>query len=210
MDFSAPTYVILPVQSPIADQILRIRERYGHPLAYPVEVTVAGSSGVGTLEPDQDPEAVVQVLERIAASTRAFQTEFGKVRRFPGTNIFWLSLKDEAPFRELHQRLKESQIRFQPSPFPFQPHCTLQVRQRSEQEATELLRLRVPGSVVFDEIALASEVRNESGQLECPILWRAKLASCSASVSQRRSLRDGKLVGDGRKQTGRYGLWCGR
>lgn len=175
MDFTHPTYVILPIKPPVADQVLRIRERYGHPSPNPVEVTVAGSSGVDVLEPDQDPAAVVQALERIAASTPPFQTEFGEVRRFPGTHIYWLSLKDEAPFRALHDRLKNSGIRFRPSPFPYQPHCTLQVRERSEEEAAELLRLRVPGTVVFDEIALAAEVVRENRPVEARILWTARL-----------------------------------
>jgi hypothetical protein len=177
MNFTHPTYVILPIKPPISDQVLTLRERYGYPLAIPVEVTVAGSSGVGVLAPDQDPAVVVEILENIASSTRVFRTEFGDVRRFPGTSIFWLSLKDESPFRTIHQRLKESGIHFQPSPFPYQPHCTLQDSPRKEQEAAELLNLRVSGTIVFDEIALASMVWRENGELECPVLWRTRLST---------------------------------
>ncbi|BAD40901.1 hypothetical protein STH1916 [Symbiobacterium thermophilum IAM 14863] len=121
MDFTHPTYVILPIKPPVADQVLRIRERYGHPSPNPVEVTVAGSSGVDVLEPDQDPAAVVQALERIAASTPPFQTEFGEVRRFPGTHIYWLSLKDEAPFRAAEE-LRHS-LPAQPLPLPAPLHA---------------------------------------------------------------------------------------
>lgn len=177
MNFAHPTYVILPIKPPISDQVLALREQYGYTLAIPVEVTVAGSGGVGVLEPDQDPTAVAEVLERIASETRPFSTEYGEVRRFPNTSIFWFSLKDEAPFRSIHQRLRESGIRFKANPFPYQPHCTLQVRPRTEQETAELLSLRVSGTINFAELALASLVRRENGELECPILWRTRLSA---------------------------------
>lgn len=45
MHFADLTFIILPIEAPIADQVLAHRERYGYPLAIPVEVTVAGSSG---------------------------------------------------------------------------------------------------------------------------------------------------------------------
>ncbi|WP_158506897.1 hypothetical protein [Symbiobacterium thermophilum] len=49
------------------------------------------------------------------------------------------------------------------------------MRERSEEEAAELLRLRVPGTVVFDEIALAAEVVRENRPVEARILWTARL-----------------------------------
>jgi hypothetical protein len=182
VDFRHPTYVILPIQPPIADHVLALRERFGYTLAYPVEVTVAGSSGLGVLEPDQDPAGVLEVLRTIASEVGSFVTSYGEVRRFPNTNIFWLSLKNEEPFRTIHQRLKESGVRFTPNPFPYQPHCTLQVRPRTEEETVELLSLQVPGEIRFAELALASVVERENGEFECPMVWRARLTGTPLGV----------------------------
>lgn len=177
MHFDHPTYVILPIQPPIADLVHAIRRGYGYPPAIPVEVTVAGSSGGGVIKPGQDPKIVLEKLREIAAGTPAFTTAFGEVRRFPNTSIFWFSLQNEAPFRALHQRLMESGIEFDANPFPYQPHCTLQVRRRSEEEAAELLQLQVPGEIRFDEIALASLIEPDNGELECPLIWRSPLTA---------------------------------
>jgi 2'-5' RNA ligase len=152
--------------------VLALRERYGYPLAIPVEVTVAGSSGVGPLASDQDPEALVETLRAIAAATAPFSTAYGEVRRFPGTSIFWFSLQNEAPFRAIHERLKASGLRFEVIPFPYQPHCTIQTRRRTEAEEAELLALQVPGPIRFGEIALATLIERPGVEPDCPIIWR--------------------------------------
>jgi len=173
--FEHPTYVILPIKEPVAAQIRRIREQYAYPLEIPVEVTVAGSSGIGVVDPGQDPKLVIQELEAIAAEIAPFTTDFGPVCSFPNTSVFWFSLRDEKPFHQLHTRLKASKIEFQESLFPYQPHCTIQGRPRTEAEISAILKLNSPGKSLFDTLALASMISREGQRLECPVLWAGRL-----------------------------------
>lgn len=126
----------------------RAREAHGYDFygALPVEVTVAGSSGVGTLAPDQDVRQVFSTLDRIAADTPVIAGRFGSMLRFPDTDIFVLTMEDPQPFIDLHQRIRESEIEFLPSPFPFMPHCTVRgqvVGAAGPKEAEELLDLTI-------------------------------------------------------------------
>src|SRR5687768_2916948 len=55
----SPTYVVLELPAAVATQIHVLRERYDPRTArLPMEITVAGSSGVGALSPDQDAQHV--------------------------------------------------------------------------------------------------------------------------------------------------------
>jgi len=111
-------------------------------------------------------------LDTIAAETAPIEASFGTVRRFPGTDIFVLLLRDEASFHALHQRIATSGLRFERNPFPFEPHCTLRSRSPiSEEEAAELLSFRIPGSFVLDTLSVYLLDR-----LPMTLLHRVKLA----------------------------------
>jgi hypothetical protein len=61
--FEHPTFIVLEVPPPVADVIRRWRERFDPVVAtFPVEITLTGSSGVGTLASDQDREEVFSIL----------------------------------------------------------------------------------------------------------------------------------------------------
>lgn len=155
--FEHDTFVCLDLPEPKASEVLAIRRRHRDEFrsALPAEITVAGSSGNGPFEPGQDPARVFAVLEEIARTTAPIAVEFGPVLRFPGTDIFVLTLRDEAPLRALHERIATSGLRFHPTPFPFNAHCTLRSRSPvSEQAADELLRLHLPGEFVLDSLAV--------------------------------------------------------
>lgn len=144
----ADTYIVLDLAGPAVTEVRRAREAHGYDFygALPVEVTVAGSSGLGTLAPDQDVLQVFSTLDRIAADTPVIAGRFGSMLRFPDTDIFVLTMEDPQPFLDLHQRIAESDIKFLPSPFPFMPHCTVRgqvVGAASSEEAEELLDLTI-------------------------------------------------------------------
>src|SRR5687767_6846001 len=103
---------------------VRKRHRDEFRSSLPVEITVAGSNGVGEVHADQPSEDVFAILTAIAAETSPIEASFGPVDRFPGTQTFFLTVEDEPPFRELHDRIANSRVRFKPCPFPYQPHCT--------------------------------------------------------------------------------------
>jgi len=135
-----PAYIVLDIQSATAEWIRSLRARFDpERSAMPAEITVTGSSGLGHLVPGQPLADVASEIDRIAARFAPFPAAFDKVERFPGTEIYYLTLADPAPFLEIHKAFAESSIGFQESPYPFEPHCTLKLR--STPSDTELLEL---------------------------------------------------------------------
>ena len=108
------TYVVLDIPSPLAELVLAIRERQRDPFRFslPAETTISGSSGTGPIAADEDLSRVVAVLDRIAAETAPIRASFGPVRRFPDSDVFYLSFVDERPLRALHQRVAASGLQF--------------------------------------------------------------------------------------------------
>ncbi|MGH2350911.1 MAG: 2'-5' RNA ligase family protein [Chloroflexota bacterium] len=156
--FDHDTYVCLDLPSSVAEQVLAIRraQRDEFRAALPAEITVAGSSGVGPIAPDQDPQEAFARLDAIAAQTPPIEASFRDVVRFPNTDIFVLALKNQRPFRALHERIATSGLRFKPTPFSDDtPHCTLRSRSPvTEEEAAELLALRIPEPFVIDTMSV--------------------------------------------------------
>lgn len=171
--FTADTYACLDVPPQVGDRVMTIRraQQDPHGEALPPEITVAGSSGVGEFEADQDPADAFAVLDAIAAATAPIVARFGPVLRFPDTDIFVFTLQDEAPFRALHGRIAASGIRFRPSPFPFTPHCTLRGRSPvTNAESAALLALRLADSFILDTLSIYMMDR-----LPVTLLHRARL-----------------------------------
>jgi hypothetical protein len=156
MDLALPTYICLDVPEPQASQIHEVRVRHCERLAeFPVEVTIAGSSGIGAIRPQLAWADVEARLLAFCASTPPIVAEFGGVVRFPNTDIFSLSLGDPMPFEAIHDRLKQTGIRFEDSRFPFFPHCTLRMAGPLRESAVrELFALRVPGRFTLATLSL--------------------------------------------------------
>jgi hypothetical protein len=115
----------LPDETWIAD-IHRLRRAYDHTrLAFPVEITVAGSSGLGWFTPSQSSDFIVEQVREVARGCAPFQCKFTEVRTFPGSSVYYLSLHDEAPFHAFQRALAASQLRFEPARFSYTPHCTI-------------------------------------------------------------------------------------
>lgn len=157
MAFEQDTYVCLDLPSPVAERVLSIRQhqRDEFRAVLPAEITVAGSGGVGPLDPGQDPDVVFAILERIAGETPPIEASFGSVIRFPQTDIFVLTLNDVRPLRALHERIAQSGICFKPIVYDFTPHCTLRSWSPVfENEAADLLSLQLTESFVLDTMSV--------------------------------------------------------
>lgn len=173
MTIPAGCFIVLDLPDHIGSEVLEIRKRFRDPYqtGLPIEITIAGSSGVGVLVPGQSRESVFATLDAIAATTSPFAASFGPVRRFPNTDIFVLSLQYMAPFRTLHRRIAESGIRFQESPHDFMPHCTISRRSPiSIDDATVLLETTVSGAFTIDTLAVY-----QADPLPATLLHRAPL-----------------------------------
>ena len=66
--FSLPTYLVLELPSAVAADVIALRARFDGKMAcLPAEITIAGSSGVGVLEENQEAEAAFNAM-RVAAA----------------------------------------------------------------------------------------------------------------------------------------------
>ncbi len=178
--FEELTYVCLDVPEPAASQVLAIRhaQRDDFRAALPAEITVAGSGGVGEIETGQDPDQVFGVIDAIAANTPPIPASFGRVIRFPETDIFAFTLQDEARIRGLHRELADSSIRWRRARYDFTPHCTLRSRSPvTDAEADELLASRPPDPFIFDTVSVYEIRRDPTGRLPviCELLHRVRL-----------------------------------
>ena len=157
MSLPSNTYVVLEIPPPFAERVLEIRreQRDLFRWSLPAETTITGSGGVGPLVAGQDPERVFRILDRVATATAPITTSFGPVRRFAESDVFYLSFAGDAPLRRLHARLVASGLRFEESPYPFEPHCTLRTRSPIlAEEAAALLRERIDGRFTLDVLSL--------------------------------------------------------
>ena len=66
MDFKHDSYIVLDIPSPVKEKIYEIRNYHKDTLraSLPVEITVAGSSGVGVIEPGQDKSFVFNTIKK--------------------------------------------------------------------------------------------------------------------------------------------------
>lgn len=142
MSFRDPTYLILPVpDSELTRAILDLRLKFEPWRAsIPVEITVAGSSGVGPFANAQEVDEAYRVVEKIAASRGPIEVEFKGITNFTGTNITYLEPSDPQVFFDIQKRLVAEGLLFDGSPFPFTPHCTI-----AEAAAPELRGVRFKG-----------------------------------------------------------------
>ncbi|MBK7825966.1 2'-5' RNA ligase family protein [Nannocystis sp.] len=178
MQLLNPTYICLDVPEPQASQVLELRRRHCERLhSFPVELTIAGSSGVGAIRAQLDPEDVAARLSQFCARTPPICAEFGAVVRFPGTDIFVLSLADPIPFEAIHDGLKQTGLRFEASRFPFFPHCTLRMAgPLSAAAVSELFALRLPGRFMLGSLALYQRTPDDAIEK----VWSAPLAGAAS------------------------------
>jgi 2'-5' RNA ligase len=173
--FEHDTYVVLDM--PAAQwtrQVMALRQRYDPDRAkIPVEITIIGSSGIGALENDQDPNETFKIIDELASRIDPIIFQFEKIASFPGTNLFYFAPSDPAPFISLQQAIVATGLKFKASPYPYTPHCTIvDLREdRSVNSRNEILSLPVPTELItLDEIKLYS--LNGS---ECNPLYGTKL-----------------------------------
>lgn len=167
--FLAPTYIVLDLPQPVCTEVLNIRQRFDlYQASLPPEITVAGSSGVGTVALGQDPLHIFQAIAAVARQHPPFICSFESMRRFPRVPVFWLCPRDRAPFDALHSALLGSGIKFNASPFPFNPHCTISSTvELSKHQESELLASPVPQmEFLLDELRVCQVAGGQAQMLQ--------------------------------------------
>ncbi len=175
------TYAVLDLPDPVAGRILEIRRRHRDDFraALPAEVTLVGSGGVGCFAVGQPAQRVFDVLDEIAAETSPIKAALDQVERFPNTDIFAFRFADESRLRELHGRIAQSGLAFEPNRFPFGPHVTLRSRSPvSDVEAQSVLAERIERSFLLRDLSIYRLERDPAGQVPviCRLLHRAQLS----------------------------------
>jgi 2'-5' RNA ligase len=145
---SLPTYIVIELPEPMATKIRRFRKLFDKErAALPAEITITGSCGVGPISRDQDLDDTISLIDGVAAAHQPFDAAFDKLAWFSSSHTYYLSFKDPAPFKALHDDLAKSGIHFDPTPYPFTPHCTLKLRKRpADEELFDLFFLKIPKS----------------------------------------------------------------
>lgn len=157
--FPHDSFVVVDVPDALAQHVRGIRRQYGSARQFlPVEITLAGSSGVGVFAPDQDAAEALRVVGNVAAASAPFDFELVGVERFPRSGVFYYAIKDVAPLVALHRHLVGSRLRFRPSDFPFSPHLTIDTFDDAGAELeAELRALAVPaGPQRVDRVSVYS------------------------------------------------------
>lgn len=171
------SYIVAEIPDPVRSKIQALRDSLNTSTAkLPVEITLAGSSGVGPIPVGTDLSLIEHHLERIFSRILPFRTKFSAIRRFPNTSIFYLEPFDRSPFDYLHQELRSSGITFTEIPWPYNPHCTLRsVEPLSTKEATDVLSLPVPEEEFW--IHTISVYHLDDISLDCKLLWQRSLGT---------------------------------
>ena len=142
-----PVYIVLDVPSPMAEKIQSFRKEFDPERAsLPVEITLTGSCGTGLVSKGQTVREISGKLEEAAKKLHPFLISFDTVDRFPDTDIFFLTLKESPELLHTQKVISECGIRFDPTPYPYNPHCTIALRKeiRDDRKLLNLFFLDVP------------------------------------------------------------------
>ena len=175
--YRLPAYVVLEIPSPVSGVIQSMRDSLNTLTArLPVEITVAGSSGVGPIPIGTDRKQTEDCLEAMLSSWKPFRVRFQEIRRFPNTDIFYLAPKEREPFDRIHQALISSGIPFGSNPWPYNPHCTLRAGPLTDAVTAEnIFRIAFPKQdFVIDTLAI---YELDSRSLACHLSFQAKMNS---------------------------------
>jgi 2'-5' RNA ligase len=147
------SYIVAEIPEPVRSQVQALRDSLNTlTRKLPVEITLAGSSGVGPIPVGTDLSVIQCHLERILSNLSPFRTRFSCIRAFPNTSTFYLEPFDRSPFDHIHRALRGSGIPFSESPWPYNPHCTLRGgKPLAAEAASELLARSFPQRKIPDQ-----------------------------------------------------------
>lgn len=125
MQITKPTYIVVELPVTVAEWVRSTRVTFEPAIAHlPAEITLTGSSGVGPMKRGQSLALIETCLKSALFGQLPFESCFLDVNCFPGTDIFFAS-PERARFDTLHASIVASGIEFEPSPYPYNPHCSL-------------------------------------------------------------------------------------
>lgn len=169
------SYVVAEIPEPVRAQIQALRDSLNTPTAkLPVEITLAGSSGVGPIPAGTELSFIESGLDHAFAEISPFRASFAGIRVFPNTSIYYLEPSDRSAFDQIHQKLRSSGIPFSEISWPYNPHCTLRGgASLSLEAASELLAHPFPKEEFW--INTVSVYQLDDVTLNCKLLYQRAL-----------------------------------
>jgi 2'-5' RNA ligase len=171
------SYIVAEIPEPVRSQVQALRDSLNTLTAkLPVEITLAGSSGVGPIPVGTDLSLIQRHLDRTLPDISPFRARFSAIRAFPNTAIFYLEPFDRSPFDHLHQQLRISGIPFSGIRWPYNPHCTLRGGEPlSADAACELASRPFPQEEFW--INTVSVYQLDGPSLDCKLLCQRTLGA---------------------------------
>ena len=157
MSVSFGIFILAELPGEAGEQVRALQQRFDPKLARltPPHITLAGSSGVGTIPTDTPVDRIRDALEPIARSTAPMSLQFRKPHRFMQTEIISLPLDPHGPLRALHERIARCGLPFQRARFQFSPHCTLSFYPMlTPQNERDLLAVRVDAPARIERLQI--------------------------------------------------------
>jgi 2'-5' RNA ligase len=163
-------------EEPWVTEIRRLRAAHDHARAgFPVEITVAGSSGLGWVSPGQAHELIAERVRAIARDVVPFTCFFSGVEIFPDSRVYYLAVKDEEPFYAFQRALAASPLRFEPALFVYKPHCTIAALSNGAAALARAELAAFPPPVHGVTIRSLSLYAVAPSRNECRFVWRLPL-----------------------------------
>src|ERR1043166_3264925 len=171
------SYIVAEIPEPVRSQVQALRDSLNTLTAkLPVEITLAGSSGVGPIPGGTDLSLIERHLDRIVSNIAPFRARFSAIRTFPNTSIFYLEPSDRSPFDHLHQELRISGIPFSEIQWSYNPHCTLRRgKPLGADAALELATRPFPQEEFW--INTVSVYQLDGTSLACKLLYQRTLGA---------------------------------
>ena len=172
-----PAGIVVEIPEPTRSRIQSIRDSLGTVSAkLPVEITVAGSSGLGYIPIGTDLSNIISEIDRIFTEHIPFEVSFSEIRSFPNTFCFYLAPLVRTSFDAIHRALQMSSIPFTDSPFPYTPHCTLRDgKSLTQVEVDNILSIPFPKEpFLIDTISVYDIPVYDpiSGICDCNLLYK--------------------------------------
>jgi len=150
-----PTYLIAELGGDVVELVRTLRMRFNpNNVQWPADITIAGSSGVGTLKFNQSLESVIQKLNPIISEFKFTQVNFIGVERFPNTGIYFLN-PERSRFDVMHHAVVSSGLQFNENQWPYNPHCTLHWKNKTSADIDKLFNsIKIPQASFVDCFSL--------------------------------------------------------
>lgn len=149
--------ILSELRGPVRERVLDIQRRFDPRLAagVPPHLTFAGSSGMGPIASSTPETELRDALAPIARETSPLSLSLLRPVKFMQTNIVVLPLDPHGPVRALHERIKQSGLRYEQPRFAFTPHVTLNFfRELPQDELRAILNVHVDEPLEVDHLSV--------------------------------------------------------